>query len=107
MRKIIGLVLVGISILACSRRELTPLKGPDGQEWIAISCTRGAENCWKAAGEFCPNGYINADEVQSTQRGFLFSSHMRDEMLIRCKSPLEALDDARVQASRESTPSVH
>jgi hypothetical protein len=104
MRKFIFLSLVfpGLFIAGCSEHDLTPLKGPDGQEWVAISCTHGAKNCWKAAGDFCPGGYIAADEVQSTTRHFLFSTHTRDEMLIRCKAP----DEPQQQASREVKPTA-
>jgi hypothetical protein len=104
MRKILvfGLVVSGLFVLGCSKPELTPVKGPDGQEWVAITCSRGAKNCWKAAGEFCPNGYESADEVQSTTHGFLFSTHMRDEMLVRCKSPEASAEPVR--ASRHASP---
>ena len=86
---LLSLVFVGLFTAGCSQASLTPLKGPDGQQWVAITCSHDAATCWKAAGNFCPGGYIAADEVQSTHRGFLFSSHMRDEMLIRCKTSNE------------------
>jgi hypothetical protein len=75
-----------LAVAGCSH-AVTPVKGPDGQEWVAISCSHGAKNCWKAAGEFCPLGYETADEVQSS-RGFLFFKHDKDEMLVRCKAPV-------------------
>jgi hypothetical protein len=100
---LLSFIFSGLAIAGCSQHDLTPLKGPDGQEWVAISCTHGAKNCWKAAGDFCPGGYVAADEVQSTTHGFLFSSHMRDEMLIRCKAP-EANAEPQQHASRPTPP---
>jgi hypothetical protein len=88
MRKLLSLAfLTALFTVGCSHRDLTPVKGPDGQEWVAISCRDNASNCWQTAGEFCPNGYEIGDEVQSTSRGFLiFGRHARNEMLIRCKA---------------------
>jgi hypothetical protein len=94
------LVISGSLLFGCSSTHLTPVKGPDGQEWVAISCSHGAKNCWKAAADFCPIGYETADEVQSTH-GFLFMKHSRDEMLIHCVSPQAA---ARVERTPTATP---
>jgi hypothetical protein len=86
MHKILvaSFLLTSLAFVGCS--HVTPVKGPDGQEWVAVSCSHGAKNCWKTAGEFCPLGYDTADEVQST-RGFLFFKHQTNEMLIHCKPP--------------------
>ena len=84
----VSLLIPGLFIVGCSGARLSPVKGPDGQEWVAISCSHRAQNCWEAAASFCPNGYETADEVQSTH-GFLFK-HSRDEMLVRCTSPQAA-----------------
>jgi hypothetical protein len=107
MRKIALLpILFCLVVVGCTHSSLSALKGPDGQEWVAISCTHSAKNCWQAAGEFCPAGWVVADEVQSTAHGILpFSHHMRDELLIRCKSPSEVAAPAE-QASREAAPTV-
>jgi hypothetical protein len=77
--------LTSLAVAGCSH-SVTPVRGPDGQAWVAVSCSHGAKNCWKTAGELCPVGYEVADEVQST-RGFLFFKRQTDEMLIRCKAP--------------------
>ncbi len=89
MRKVIVSSLVGLllALVGCSHARLTPVRGPDGTEWIAIDCTHGAKNCWEAAAEFCPNGYQTADEVQSS-RGFLLFRHSHDEMLVHCTAPV-------------------
>ena len=91
MKKLLLSALVVVSSLVvagCSHSSMTPVKGPDGREWIAISCTHGAKNCWQAAGDFCPLGYEMADEVQSTKHGPLpFSRQDRDEILVHCKAP--------------------
>ena len=100
MRNLIiaSLLVSGLFVLGCSRAELSPIKGPDGQEWVAITCSHGAQNCWKAAADFCPNGYETADEVQSTH-GFLLFKHTRDELLARCTSPLAVVGTAHVARS--------
>ena len=79
--------LVGsfLATVACSHAA-TPVKGPDGQEWVAITCSHGAKSCWEEAGQFCPLGYETADEVQSSH-GFLVFKHQQNEMLVRCKAP--------------------
>jgi hypothetical protein len=96
MRNLIlaSLLVSGLLVLGCSRAELSPIKGPDGQEWVAITCSHGAQNCWKAAADFCPNGYETADEVQSTH-GFLVFKHTKGELLARCTSPLAVVGTAR------------
>jgi hypothetical protein len=96
------IAVFALPIAGCFGSSMTPLKGPDGQEWVAISCEHGAKSCWKAAGDFCPGGYIAADEVQSTERHLIFASHTKDEMLIRCKNP----GDAAEQAARATTPTA-
>ena len=90
MRKIV-FSLLAVSCLfavACAQHDLSPIKGPDGQEWVAISCRDNARECWRAAGEFCPGGWETADEIQTRSHGFLiFGHHMKNEMLVRCKAP--------------------
>jgi hypothetical protein len=88
------LIVIGLAFSAvllgfgCARSEVTSVKGPDGQEWLAISCKDNAQNCWRAAGEVCAGGWETASEVSSQSHGFLFfGRHMRDEMLVRCKTP--------------------
>jgi hypothetical protein len=106
MRKLLLIAAAASALLAtaCSKPDLMPVKGPDGHEWVAITCSRNARSCWKAAGEFCPNGYESADEVTSTTHGLLFSTHMRDEMLIRCKGPESAAAEAPPRALRRAPP---
>ncbi|HEY1958828.1 MAG TPA: hypothetical protein VGH28_24610 [Polyangiaceae bacterium] len=90
MHKFIACVLAASTLfaVACSQHDLSPIKGPDGQEWVAISCKDSARECWRAAGDFCPGGWETADEVQSRTHGFLiFGHHVRNEMLVRCKAP--------------------
>ena len=105
MRKLLfslALIIPGVFVFGCSKADLTPVKGPDGQEWVAISCSHGAKNCWKAAAEFCPNGYENADEVQTTH-GFLFAKHTRNEMLVRCKAPTAAAEPPHAERHTATT----
>jgi hypothetical protein len=86
MNKIVAsAIVVSLFALAGCARDASPVKGPDGQEWVAISCSHDARGCWQKAGEFCPTGYEVADEVQSTH-GFLLFKHQKEEMLIRCKA---------------------
>jgi hypothetical protein len=87
--KSLGFVILGLFVFGCSRANLTAVKGPDGQEWVAISCSHDVKSCWKAAADFCPFGYETADEQQTTH-GFLFVRHTRDEMLVHCRSPQAA-----------------
>jgi hypothetical protein len=90
MNKIVMSAIVAsiLGIAGCSH-DAAPVRGPDGQEWVALSCSHDARGCWRKAGEFCPTGYDVADEVQSTH-GFLFFKHQNEEMLIRCKPALVA-----------------
>jgi hypothetical protein len=103
MRKFIFLsLLTGLFIAGCSQHDLAPIKGPDGHDWLAISCKNSASACWRAAGDLCPTGYETADEMQSTSHGFLFfGHHMRDEMLIRCKSS-EVAAESQLRAAPKS-----
>jgi hypothetical protein len=90
MKKIflVAFAISGLFALGCTSHDFTAIKGPDGQEWVAISCKDSVQGCWKVAGDFCPTGYDTADEVQTKGHGFLFfGHHVRNEMLIRCKSP--------------------
>ncbi len=88
MNRAIFATFVVSSLLVAACSHMSPVKGPDGQEWVAISCSHDVKNCWKAAGDFCPLGYVTADEVQSTRHGLLpFSRRETDEILIHCKAP--------------------
>jgi hypothetical protein len=99
-----ALVVSSLFVVGCST-QMTPVKGPDGQSWIALSCRDSAKNCWQTAGDYCPAGYDTADEVQSTTHGFLFfGHHSRDEMLIRCRAPETAKADlAKPEPSKLDT----
>src|SRR6185437_15192043 len=79
------LTSLALAAAGCSQ-SVTPVRGPDGQEWVAVSCSHGEKNCWQAAGEACPLGYDKADEAHSS-RGFLFFRRQTNEMLIHCKPP--------------------
>jgi hypothetical protein len=59
MRLSIG--IVGLAFLAgCV--QVSEVKGPDGQTALALKCGN-ATDCYKKAGELCPDGY---DFVNST-----------------------------------------
>jgi hypothetical protein len=103
MRRLLAvgfLFAMGFLVGGCASARLTPVKGPDGQEWVAISCSHGTTSCWEAAADVCPSGYETVDEVQTTH-GFLFAKHSREEMLIRCTRLLPA---ARAEHAVTATP---
>jgi hypothetical protein len=51
----------GSSSLACGTRvKVEEVRGPQGGEWKAISCSRMNEKCFKTAERLCPNGYVFA-----------------------------------------------
>jgi len=100
---LLSLIVPAVFGLGCSKADLTPVRGPDGQEWVAISCSHGARSCWEAAAEFCPNGYESADEVQTTH-GFLFAKHTRDEMLVHCRAPQAAAGPVRAPSQPVPVP---
>jgi hypothetical protein len=52
---------------------VTHVRGPDGQDWIAIDCGGTITNCYESAGEECPSGYEIAD--RSGAYGSVSSSH--------------------------------
>ena len=67
--------------------------GPDGAPWIAVTCSHGAQNCWREAGEVCPGGYVKADQGGSAgavgiagRAGGVIVPTQHDQMLIQCKS---------------------
>lgn len=66
--------------------------GPDGQQWYAITCSHGADNCWEEAQERCPNGYVTDKDHQATTTEAFGSSHSftahpahKGQLLVKCK----------------------
>jgi len=52
---------------------VTHVRGPDGQDWIAIDCGGTITNCYESAGEECPSGYEIGD--RSGAYGSISRSH--------------------------------
>jgi hypothetical protein len=79
-----SLVAIVVTLTACT--TVTRVKGPDGTDrWYAVSCGGSKYNCYEAAAEQCPRGYIVAD----SGGGPIASGNLvgyQGNMLIRCKA---------------------
>ena len=61
--------------------------GPNGREAISMRCG-DMSKCLKAAGEFCPNGYVNLNQSTNTVGGTGWTGRQtktRGIMMIQCK----------------------
>ena len=93
---VLSLLLASLS--GCSNRDSRPVTGPDGKQWLAVTCTDGADNCWKEAAERCPRGYVTADSHHSTTTsaigapsgGLVAYPSEQGQMLIRCREAGES-----------------
>jgi hypothetical protein len=87
--KLVSLMLLAslfAGVAGCSRTHTAPMRGPDGQTWVAISCRGGLENCWKTAGSMCSAGYETTDVHDVATPELLgLGVRQRGEMLVRCK----------------------
>jgi hypothetical protein len=86
--------VIAIGSVACSYRDSRPMTGPDGRQWLAVTCTHGADNCWQEAADRCPRGYVTAEQDHSTTPGtfgnggtLVTVTQQRGEMLIQCREP--------------------
>lgn len=94
MRSLFVSIFLVFGFVACSHSDHTTVVGPDGQPWIAVTCSHGAQNCWREAGEVCPAGYVKADEAASSgevavsdNTGGHALPTQHNQMLIQCKAP--------------------
>src|SRR4051794_18578674 len=55
--------LVALSAVACNRVKVQDVQGPDGGEWVRISCKHMDQKCYRVAANMCPNGYYFADSA--------------------------------------------
>jgi hypothetical protein len=55
--------LVALSAMACNRVRVEDVRGPDGGEWVRISCKHMDKRCFRAAANICPSGYYFADSA--------------------------------------------
>jgi len=60
---IAALALVALSAVACNRVKVQDVRGPDGGEWVRISCKHMDQKCFKTAATICPTGYYFADSA--------------------------------------------
>lgn len=56
-------VLVALSAVACNRVRVEDVRGPDGGEWVRISCKHMDKKCFRTAASLCPSGYYFADSA--------------------------------------------
>jgi len=78
-----SLAACALALAACT--TVTRVKGPDGSDhWYAVSCGGSKYNCYQAAAEQCPRGYIVADSSGGAVATSNFVGYQGD-MLIRCK----------------------
>ena len=65
-RSLLGLAvlaLVALSAVACNRVRVEDVRGPDGGEWVRISCKHMDQKCFRTAATMCPSGYYFADSA--------------------------------------------
>ena len=93
MRSLFVSFFLFAGFVACSHSDHMTVVGPDGAPWIAVTCSHGAQNCWREAGEVCPGGYVKADQGGSggavgiaDRSGGVIVPTQHDQMLIQCKS---------------------
>jgi hypothetical protein len=92
-----SLAVLALALAACT--TVTRVKGPDGTDrWFAVSCGGGKYNCYEAAAEQCPRGYIVADSGGGAVATGNFVGYQGD-MLIKCKA-------GGANGSREPSPAV-
>lgn len=61
MARAIILLVVSLELGACSSRA-GYIRGPDGDDWLAVRCSRRKHvNCLQRAGKLCPDGYTVSD----------------------------------------------
>ncbi len=78
MRWVAHLALAsGLLGLGCSEPRAVPIIGPDGSHMLHVSCGARQGECYRLAGEYCPNGY----DVGRTIGG-------EGNMLVRCRAPM-------------------
>ncbi len=98
MVRSILLVMFFVSLAGCEHSAATPVRGPDGDTWMSITCRKDQENCYERAGEECPTGYDVASEsgresgavamTQNYGNGFAMTNvatKYRGNLLIKCK----------------------
>jgi hypothetical protein len=65
-RSLLGFAFVGLvafSAVACNRVKVQDVQGPDGGEWVRISCKHMDKRCFQVAANICPSGYYFADSA--------------------------------------------
>ena len=94
-RTLAGVIRLSLAcaLFAGCAADATPVRGPDGQTWLSITCRRSQTECYEKAGEECPNGYeVASNSGGSSMHAFvaggtLYAGRRYDgEMLVKCKS---------------------
>jgi len=88
----------GLLASACTPVVTEPVRGPDGTQWVSMTCAGGMQDCWREAGEECPQGYVVADSATLTTAGALYDSTTA-QMLFQCRDPAARPDGPRPQAA--------
>jgi hypothetical protein len=57
------MALVALSGMACNRVRVEDVRGPDGGDWVQISCKHMDKKCFRTAASICPSGYYFADSA--------------------------------------------
>lgn len=87
--------LIALGILAvagCADVPATAVSGPTGETAYSMKCSgmgRTKEDCYRKAGEMCPNGYAIVDS-SSRMSGVILTQHAaipthQEYMLVTCK----------------------
>lgn len=89
-------MMMAMSVMAGCAASSQHFRGPDGSDWVSISCRRNQGNCYEEAGLTCPNGYQVQDQ-SGRQGAVAISSYnryggsttvvptYRGEMIVKCK----------------------
>lgn len=97
-----SLACLTLALAACT--TVTRVKGPDGTDhWYAVSCGGGKYNCYQAAADQCPRGYILADSSGGAVATSNFVGYQGD-MLIRCKAGGAGAQHTPPPAARREQP---
>lgn len=85
--KIVFSVIPMLLVVSCASINPTPFVGPSGKSAYSMQCSgmrRTMDDCYKKAGEICPNGYAIVDHSSNiVGSGGLIVTN--EALVIECK----------------------
>lgn len=120
MRYLIVALLATVCVAGCAATAATPIRSPNGENWIGIDCRSQSQvACLAEAGNQCPGGYDQIDSEShfsmvssavATQQVAVATSHEshHGSMVIKChgQSKVE-LEYAREFSREEAERAIH